>query len=105
MVTIEVMSVPALVMNCFEPLITHSSPSSTARVRAVPQLSVPPPASVRPKPPSFSPRHSSGSQRCFCSSVPNSDNGAAPSPTPASSVIPIDWSTRPSSSMARHSER
>ena len=27
-----------------------------------------------------------------------------PSPTPASSVMPIDWSTRPSSSMATHSE-
>ena len=27
-----------------------------------------------------------------------------PRPTPASSVMPIDWSTRPSSSMARQSE-
>ncbi len=27
-----------------------------------------------------------------------------PSPTPASSVMPIDWSTRPSSSIATHSE-
>ena len=27
-----------------------------------------------------------------------------PSPTPASRVMPIDWSTRPSSSMATHSE-
>ncbi len=31
-VTIEVMSVPQLVMNAFEPLSTHSSPMNSARV-------------------------------------------------------------------------
>ena len=50
-VTSFVMSVPELVMNCFEPLMTHASPSSLAVV-LVPDASEPAPASVRPKPPS-----------------------------------------------------
>jgi hypothetical protein len=35
-VTTEVISVPALVMNCLAPSITHSEPSSRARVRVLP---------------------------------------------------------------------
>ena len=35
-VTIEVISVPELVMNCFEPLMTQWSPSWTAFVRVAP---------------------------------------------------------------------
>jgi hypothetical protein len=104
-VTSEVSSVPALVMNCLPPSITHSSPSSRALVVVAPYTSDPPPASVSPNPPSRSPLASSGSHRRFCSSVPNSAIGAAPSPTPASRVMPTDWSTRPSSSIARHSVR
>ncbi len=43
------MSVPALVMNCFAPLITHSPSSSRAVVRTLP-ASEPASGSVRPKP-------------------------------------------------------
>ena len=68
-VTTEVMSVPELVMNAFEPLITHSSPSSLAVVRVAP-ASEPPPGSVRPNAPSLVPAASSGSHSRFCSSVP-----------------------------------
>ena len=69
-VTRAVISVPELVMNAFEPLITHSSPSRTARVVA-PPASEPKPGSVRPNPASASPVTSFGSQRARCSSVPN----------------------------------
>lgn len=69
-VTSAVMSVPELVMNAFEPLITHSSPSRTARVW-VPPASEPKPGSVSPKPASASPLSSFGSHCAFCSSVPN----------------------------------
>ena len=100
-VTSEVMSVPELVMNALVPLITHSPPSSFAVVRVAP-ASEPPPASVRPNPPSVRPAARSGSQRCFCSSEPNRSSGMIPSDTPASSVIATDWSTRPSSSSATH---
>ena len=41
------MSVPQLVMKALLPLMTHSSPSSSARVRGLP-ASEPPPGSVRP---------------------------------------------------------
>ena len=91
-------------MNAFSPSITHSPApsSSTARVR-VPPASLPASGSVRPKPPRARPAHRSGSHCWRCSSVPNTKIGLAPRPTPASSVIAIDWSTRPSSSMATHS--
>ena len=68
-VTNPVIEVPELVMNALLPLITHSSPSSTAVVRVAP-ASEPPPGSVSPKPPSSSPRVSRGSHSRFCSSVP-----------------------------------
>ena len=64
------MSVPALVMNCLAPLITHSPSSSRARVRTLP-ASEPASGSVSPKAPSLRPAVSSGIQSCFCSSVPN----------------------------------
>src|SRR5262245_44649796 len=101
-VTSEVMSVPELVMNAFSPSITHSSPSSRAVVR-VPPASLPASGSVRPKPASARPAHRSGSHSWRWTSVPKRKMGAAPRPTPASSVMPRDWSTRPSSSMAMHS--
>ena len=69
MVTTLVIGVPELVMNCFVPLMTHSSPSRTAVV-SVPAASEPAFASVRPKPASVRPASRSGSQRFFCSSVP-----------------------------------
>ena len=68
-VTQEVISEPELVMNCFAPLTTHSPSASTALVRVAP-ASEPAPGSVRPKPASCSPATRSGSQVCFCSSVP-----------------------------------
>ena len=64
------MSVPALVMNCLEPLITHSPSSSAARVRVLP-ASEPASGSVSPNAPSRSPLHSRGSHSCFWSSDPN----------------------------------
>jgi hypothetical protein len=63
------MSVPALVMNCLAPSITHSPSSSRARVRVLP-ASEPASGSVSPKAPSLRPEVSSGIHSCFCSSVP-----------------------------------
>ena len=68
-VTHAVMSVPAFVMNIFEPSITHSSPSRRAVVRVAP-ASEPAFGSVRPKAASFWPEASSGSHSRFCSSLP-----------------------------------
>jgi hypothetical protein len=68
-VTNLVIGVPELVMNCFEPLMTHSSPSSTAVVRVAP-ASEPASDSVRPNPPSARPATRSGRYSAFCSSVP-----------------------------------
>ena len=98
------MSVPELVMKAFSPLITHSpAASSSVAVVRVPPASLPASGSVRPKPPSVRPAQRSGSHVCFCSSVPKRWIGLAPRPTPASSVIAIEWSTRASSSIAMHS--
>ena len=69
-VTRAVMSVPELVMNALDPLITQFSPSRVAVVRVAP-ASEPPPGSVRPNAPSFSPDVRAGSHCCFCASVPN----------------------------------
>ena len=68
-VTPHVMSVPALVMKSFEPFTTHEPSRSSAVVRVAP-ASEPAPASVRPNAASRRPDARSGSQRCFCSSVP-----------------------------------
>ena len=59
-VTKRVMAVPELVMNCFEPLITHSPPSRRAVVRVAP-ASDPASGSVSPKPASARPASRSGS--------------------------------------------
>ena len=103
-VTIDVSSVPELVMNAFDPLSTHSpvDSSSRARVRVAP-ASLPPSGSVRPKAPRARPATRSGSHRCCWSSSPNWKIGLVPRPTAADRVMPTDWSTRPISSMARHS--
>ena len=99
--TRDVMSEPELVMNCLAPLTTHSPLSSSAFVRVAP-ASEPAPGSVRPKPASVRPATRSGSQASFCSCEPKVRIGLMPSPTAASSVMPIDWSTRPISSIATH---
>ena len=109
-----VIGVPELVMNALAPSMTHSppddatpddappaGPSSLARVR-VAAASDPPSGSVRPNAASARPATRSGSQRCFCSELPKVMIGVIPRPTPADSVIPQDWSTRPSSSIATH---
>ena len=101
MVTSFVIFEPELVMNCLVPLMTHS-PSSSRAVVFVPAASDPASASVRPNPASASPRASIGIHSRFCASVPLRHTGIAPSPTPASSVTAIDWSTRASCSTARH---
>ena len=88
-------------MNCLLPLITHS-PSSRRAVVFVPPASEPASASVSPKAASALPCASIGIHSCFCASVPLRHTGIAPSPTPASSVTAMDWSTRASSSTARH---
>ena len=100
-VTSCVRSVPELVMNAFEPLMTQC-PSSSRAVVFVAPASEPPPGSVSPNAPSASPAHSRGSHSCFCSSVPNRKIGMAPRETPASTVIAIELSTRASSSRATH---
>lgn len=103
-ITSEVISVPELVMNALVPSMTHSSVSGsmTALVR-VPPASDPASGSVSPNPPSARPATRSGSQRWRCASLPNWKMGLAASPTAASSVMAIDWSTLASSSMAMHS--
>ena len=68
-VTHAVMSVPALVMNIFEPSTTHSPASRRAVVRVAP-ASEPALASVSPNAASFLPDASSGSHCRFCSSLP-----------------------------------
>ena len=69
MATWPEMSVPALVMNCLAPSITHEPLSRAARVRTLP-ASEPASGSVSPKAPSLRPAHRSGSSRAFCSSLP-----------------------------------
>ena len=102
-VTTEVIDEPELVMKALAPLTTHSPSTSSARVRVAP-ASEPASGSVRPKPARVRPATRSGSHCCFCSSVPKLRIGLMPRPTPADRVMPMDWSTRPSSSMATHSE-
>ena len=60
MQTTPEMSVPAFVMNCLAPSITHSPPSRRAVVFVLP-ASLPASGSVSPKAPSFSPEQSCGS--------------------------------------------
>ena len=57
-------------IHIFEPLSTHSSPSSRARVRIEPG-SLPASDSVRPKQPIASPVASVGSQVSLCCSLPH----------------------------------
>ena len=68
-VTPHVSSVPALVMNIFEPLTTQVRSRSSAVVRAAP-ASEPASGSVSPNAASRRPEARSGSHRSFCSSVP-----------------------------------
>ena len=98
-VTHAVMSVPALVMNIFEPLITHEPSRSSAVVWVAP-ASEPAPGSVRPKAASFLPLARSGNHCSRCSSVPCRRIGIVPSDVCAATVIATDESIRASSSIA-----
>src|SRR6185437_5556377 len=75
-VTTDVIEVPELVMNAFDPSITHSRPawpaagSRRAVVRIPPGMSDPPPGSVSPNAASRSPRHSGGSHSSRCAAEP-----------------------------------
>ncbi len=97
MQTIPEMPVPALVMNCLAPLMTHSPSRRSARVRVLP-ASEPASGSVSPNAPRRSPEHSRGSQSRFCASLPNKKTGCVPSEVCAHRVIATDESTRVSSS-------
>jgi hypothetical protein len=99
MVTPQVMSVPAFVMNVFEPFTTQEPSRSSAVVRVAP-ASDPAPGSVSPNAASLRPEASSGSQRLFCSSFPYRRTGIVPSDVCAATVIATDESTRVSSSIA-----
>ena len=68
-ITKPVIGVPLLVMNDFEPSITHSPRSDRALVRSA-AASDPLPGSVRPNEANISPAAIGGSHRCRCSWVP-----------------------------------
>ena len=99
MVTSAEMSVPALVMNCLAPSITHSPSSRLARVRVAP-ASDPASGSVSPNAASLRPVVSSGSHSAFCSAVPHRWMGIVPSEVCAAIVMQTEESTRASSSTA-----
>ena len=67
--TKPVIGVPLLVMNDFEPSMTHSPSSNRAFVRSA-AASDPLPGSVSPNAASISPAAIGGSHRCRCSFVP-----------------------------------
>ena len=69
MVTSPEISVPALVMNCLAPSITHSPSVGKATVWVL-EASEPASGSVRPKAPRISPEVSRGSHSRRCSSLP-----------------------------------
>ena len=85
------------VMKHFDPLRTHSSPSSTAFV-CCPWASVPAPGSVRPKAPSFLPDARSGRYLAFCAGVPNVWIGSTQSDVCAETITPVVPHTFESSS-------
>ena len=98
-VTPQLSSVPAFVMNIFEPLTTHAPSRSSAVVRVAP-ASEPASGSVSPKAARRRPEARSGSQRSLCSSEPNRNTGIVPSDVCAATVIATDESIRVSSSIA-----
>ena len=64
------MSVPELVMNAFEPLMTHSSPSSRAVVRGGARVGAAAGLGQPERAEPLARRASWGSHARFCSSVP-----------------------------------
>ena len=98
-VTPQVSSVPAFVMNIFDPFTTHEPSRGSAVVRVAP-ASEPASGSVSPKAASRRPEARSGSQRSFCASEPKRTIGIVPSDVCAATVIATDESIRVSSSIA-----
>src|SRR5437867_3578477 len=90
-------------IHIFRPRTTHESPSRFALVRIF-VASLPTSGSVRPKHPMTSPLQSDGSQRCFCSSVPNLRLVLSTSEIWTESVGRTDESARPTSSVTRACE-
>ena len=98
-VTPNDMSVPALEMNVFRPLISQPPSRRTARVR-MPRASEPASGSVRPNAPSARPSASGRSQRSRCASLPKRYSGSEPIVTCACHAAATDWSARPICSIA-----
>jgi hypothetical protein len=97
------MSVPELVMNALLPLMTHWPSSSRAVVR-VPPASLPAPGSVSRTRPAPRRRTASAATAASAPRAEAEDRHRAERHA-ASSVIATLWSTRPSSSSARHSAK
>ena len=94
-------AIDAFVHHILEPLMIHSSPLITARVRTPPCRSEPAPGSVRARAPSLPlPLVTSGSQRCFNSSLPYFTRGEVPRPLWAARARAVEPQPHPSSSMA-----
>src|SRR5467141_322537 len=87
-----------LEIHIFRPRSVHESPSRFALVRSF-VASLPTSGSVRPKQPMTSPLQRDGSQRCFCSSVPNLRMVISTSEIWTDSVVRTDESARPTSSV------
>src|SRR6184192_710674 len=85
-------------IHIFRPRSTHESPSRLAVVRSF-VASLPTSGSVRPKHPMISPLQREGSQRCFCSSVPNFRMVISTSEIWTDRVVRTDESARPTSSV------
>src|SRR5256712_2290941 len=85
-------------IHVLRPRRTHESPSRLALVRIF-VASLPTSGSVRPKHPRTSPLQRRGSQRCFCSSVPNLRTVISTSEIWTESVVRTDESARPTSSV------
>ena len=99
-VTSREISVPAFVMNIFEPSMTHSPPSSRAVVRVAP-ASDPAPGSVSPNAASRSPEASAGQPPPpLLVASRRARSASCPSDVCAATVMANDWSTRASSSIA-----
>src|SRR4029077_10151141 len=92
-----------LEIHIFRPRSSHESPSRFAVVRSF-VASLPTSGSVSPKQPITSPLQSEGSQRCFCSSVPNFRIVISTSEICTDSVVRTDESVRPTSSVTRACE-
>jgi uncharacterized membrane protein YkvI len=98
--TTKVSAKPEFVVKIFAPLITYSSPSSTAFV-CCPAASVPAFGSVSPKQPTFDPSTRGLSHFCFCSSVPKPSMQEQAREVCTEIVIPVLASILEISSMQR----